>query len=70
MNSPDDKIVENVWGVMARMVYARGKHYQNVEDLKVAIEKAWLTVGSAFLMFLREFSASQSCLYGCVMRRK
>ena len=36
--SPDINIIENVWGVMARMVYARGKHYQNIQDLKIAIE--------------------------------
>ena len=48
--SPDINIIENVWGVMARMVYARGRHYQNVQDLKVAIEEAWATVGSELLL--------------------
>ncbi|CDF36453.1 unnamed protein product [Chondrus crispus] len=50
--SPDVNIIGNVWGVMARMVYARGKLYQNVEDLKVAIEEAWSTVGSGLLLTL------------------
>lgn len=34
------------------MVYARGKYYQNVEDLKVAIEKAWSTVEPDLLLTL------------------
>ncbi|CDF33089.1 unnamed protein product [Chondrus crispus] len=50
--SPDINIIENVGGVMARMVYARGKHYPNVQDLKVAIEEAWSTVGSELLLTL------------------
>ena len=35
---------------MARMVYARGKHFQNVEDLEVYIEEAWPTVWSNLLL--------------------
>ncbi|CDF33332.1 unnamed protein product [Chondrus crispus] len=50
--SPDMNIIENVWGVMARMVYARGRHYQNVRELKDAIEEAWSTVGSDLLLKL------------------
>lgn len=38
--SPDLKVIEKGWGVMARAVYARGKHYSNVQDLKNAIEGA------------------------------
>ena len=37
---------------MARMVYARRRHYENVEELKVAIEEAWSTVGSYLLLRL------------------
>ncbi|CDF40946.1 unnamed protein product [Chondrus crispus] len=50
--SPDMNIIENVWGVMARVVYARGRHYQNVRELKDAIEEAWSTVGSDLLLKL------------------
>lgn len=38
--SPNVEIIENVCRIMARTVYARGKHYSNVEDSKVAIEEA------------------------------
>ena len=37
---------------MARIVYARGKHYQSVQELKIAIEDAWATVGSELLFTL------------------
>ena len=50
--SPDFNFTENVWGVMFRMVYATGKHYQNVQDLKIAIEEAWATVGSELSLTL------------------
>ncbi|CDF40241.1 unnamed protein product [Chondrus crispus] len=52
--SPDINIIENVWGVMARTVYARGKQFDNIEDLKVAIEEAWATVGSDPLLRLHK----------------
>ena len=34
------------------MVYARGRHYENVDELRVAIEEAWSTVGSDLLLRL------------------
>lgn len=37
---------------MARMVYARGKHYQNVQEVNLAIDEAWATVGSGLLLTL------------------
>lgn len=43
---------------MAGMMYARGKHYENVEELKVAIEEAWSAVWSDLLLRLYK---SQPC---------
>ena len=50
--SPDINIIANVWGIMVRTVYARGRHYEKVDDLKVAIEEAWSTVASDLLLKL------------------
>jgi len=39
--SPDMNPVENVWGILVRRIYEGGRQYQNVAQLKVAIEEAW-----------------------------
>lgn len=39
--SPDLNPLENAWGILARRVYAEGKQYTSVEDLKKAIKIEW-----------------------------
>ena len=39
--SPDLNPIENVWGIMTQEVYAGGKQYTSVRDLKIAIQAAW-----------------------------
>ena len=39
--SLDLNIIENVWGKLARAVYADGKQYDNVADLEHAVVEAW-----------------------------
>jgi transposase len=39
--SPDLNPIENVWGIMTQHVYAGGRQYYSVEQLKKAILKAW-----------------------------
>jgi transposase len=39
--SPDLNPIENVWGILVRRVYADGKQYDSVDDLKNAIIHAW-----------------------------
>lgn len=39
--SPDMNIIENVWGILVRRVYAGGKQFDNIMDLKRAIIEAW-----------------------------
>ena len=58
------EVIENVWGVMARTVYARGKHYGNFDDLKVAIEEAWATRGSDLLF--RIYKSLPHCMHAVV----
>ncbi|CAF1626693.1 unnamed protein product [Rotaria magnacalcarata] len=39
--SPDLNSIENLWGILARMVYAEGKQFRTKEQLKTAILKSW-----------------------------
>lgn len=39
--SPDLNPIENVWGIMARRVYANGRQFDNVAELRDAITMAW-----------------------------
>ena len=33
--------IENLWGTLSRRVYANNKQYENVDELKDAIETEW-----------------------------
>jgi hypothetical protein len=37
--APDLNIMENVWGILARRVYANNKQYENVQELWNAIKR-------------------------------
>jgi len=39
--SPDLNIIENVWSILARDVYDNARQFNNVSELKTAIEGAW-----------------------------
>jgi transposase len=39
--SPDQNPIENIWGIIVRSVYAENRHFDSIEELKVAIIKAW-----------------------------
>ena len=53
--SPDLNPIENVWGILARRVYAEGKQYSNVDELKKAIVHVWENIS---LEDLRKHSES------------
>ena len=38
--SPDINVIENVWGILARRVYANNRQFQNIK-LRTAITKCW-----------------------------
>ena len=42
--SPDMNPIENIWGIMAREVYADGKHYENIRELENAVKCSWNNV--------------------------
>lgn len=39
--SPDINVIENVWSLIVRRVYANSKQYRAVDELKKAIVRAW-----------------------------
>ncbi len=42
--NPDLNPIENIWGIMVRKVYANGRQYHKVTDLKIAINAAWPSI--------------------------
>ena len=44
--SPDLNLIEDLWGIMLRLVYAENHHYQTVDELKKAILEAWTKIDS------------------------
>lgn len=39
--SPDLNPIENLWGIMTREVYAKGRQFRSVAELREAILRAW-----------------------------
>jgi transposase len=39
--SPDLNPIENVWGLLARRIYAQGRQYETQRELKMAILHEW-----------------------------
>ena len=52
--SPDLNPMENVWGILVRIIYGNGKQYENVSQLKEAIERAAFEVDNCELQRLSE----------------
>jgi len=50
--SPDMNIMENIWSILARQVYAGGRQYDQTNELVNAIEKAWKTIDQATIQGL------------------
>lgn len=48
-NSPDLNIIENVWGLLARKVYAHGRKIEKVEDLTNAIYDCWNSIDHLYI---------------------
>jgi hypothetical protein len=47
--SPDLNPIENLWSIMSRRVYANGKQFERVPDLKAALFEAWEAIPIAML---------------------
>lgn len=42
--SPDLNPIENLWGILVRKVYANGKQYNSVDELKTNLVKCWTDI--------------------------
>jgi len=52
--SPDMNPIENLWGILARMVYSEQDAYDSVEALKTAIKLAWNRIPQSTLAKLSD----------------
>lgn len=50
--SPDLNPMENLWGRLARDVYANGRQFATVRELKLQIERSWFSLKPEFLQTL------------------
>ncbi|KAH9069958.1 hypothetical protein Ae201684P_002331 [Aphanomyces euteiches] len=50
--SPDLNPIENVWGQLARLVYANGRQYESVDELKAQIRSCWNMLEQSYLQKL------------------
>ena len=51
-NSPDLNPIENLWGILARAVYANGRQFTTKEELKNEILKQWDSISGETLVNL------------------
>lgn len=52
--SPDCNPIENLWGILARMVYANGRQFDSISSLKAAIRECWAKIDMATLQKLSD----------------
>jgi len=60
-HSPDLNPIENLWAMMARIVYLNGRQYANVAELTTAILAAWDSIEQGTLRKLIE-SMPRRCI--------
>jgi transposase len=52
--SPDCNPIENLWGILAGMVYANGRQFDNISSLKAVIQECWAKIDMATLQKLSD----------------
>jgi hypothetical protein len=65
--SPDMNPIENVWGIMARDVYAEGKQYFSLQELQLAVTKCWNSLSPQRLTVLSQ--SMNDRVFQCIARR-
>ena len=58
--SSDLNIIENCWAELVRGVYANGKQYQHVQELKNAIVREWDTLSQNYIQNLYKSMANRT----------
>ena len=44
--------MENLWGILTKDVYANGRQFATVQELKLKIERSWFSLNTEFLQTL------------------
>jgi transposase len=52
--SPDLNPIENLWGILTRVVFANGRQYKNKDELKAAVLEAWDSINADTLAKLSQ----------------
>ena len=65
--SPDLNPIENLWGILARQVYANQRQFSNVNDLVSCVLEAWDAIPEQTLQNL--VSSMQNCCFQCAMAK-
>ena len=50
--SPDLSPIENVWGTLVREVYAGGRQFESLAELRAQVERSWEAVAATSLQKL------------------
>ena len=50
--SPDLNPIENLWGHLVKQIYANGRQYDHLSDLKEAVQQAWTNIPLSYLQQL------------------
>jgi hypothetical protein len=64
--SPDLNPIENVWGLLTRVIYKDGQQYNNIEMLKLAIQRAWSNLPQSSINNL--ISTMPSRIFDCIRK--
>lgn len=52
--SPDCNPIENLWGILAGMVYANGRQFDSISSLKTVVQECWAKIDMATLQKLSD----------------
>ena len=59
--SPDLNVIENVWGILARRVYANNRQFQSIRELRNAITTFWGEIDMNLLKKLVDSVPNRLC---------
>jgi hypothetical protein len=64
--SPDLNPMENLWGILVRRVYADGRQFVTVGDLKAAIREEWTKIETEVLR--RLINSMQDRVFNVILK--
>ena len=64
---PDLNPIENLWGILVRQVYAHGKQYDTINNLKQAIIHAWSNISPTIINNL--IKSMKNRIYNTILKQ-